>query len=117
MLFRSLVVIALSTAVFYRLYRDKKKAFAELEKTNAEISRQRDRIDEQKREIEQAFSKIKTLSGLLPICAGCKKIRDDKGYWNEVEGYIEKHSDASFTHGMCPDCIKKYYPDFKPDTE
>lgn len=112
-----LVLITASTVVFYRLYRDKKKAFAALEATNAEISRQRDRIDEQKREIEQAFSKIKTLSGLLPICAGCKKIRDDKGYWNEVEGYISKHSDASFTHGMCPDCIKKYYPDYKTDEE
>ncbi len=110
-----LVIIALSTAIFYRLYHDKKKAFAALEETNAELSRQRDRIEEQKKQIEKAFSKIKTLSGLLPICAGCKKIRDDKGYWNEVEAYIGDHSDASFTHGMCPDCIKKYYPDYKPD--
>jgi hypothetical protein len=48
---------------------------------------------------------------LLPICASCKKIRDDKGYWSQVESYIQKHSDATFTHGICPDCIQKLYPD------
>jgi hypothetical protein len=54
---------------------------------------------------------VKSLSGLLPICASCKKIRDDKGYWSQVESYVQKHSDATFTHGICPDCIKKLYPD------
>jgi hypothetical protein len=54
---------------------------------------------------------VKSLSGLLPICASCKKIRDDKGYWDQVESYISKHSEATFTHGICPDCIKKWYPD------
>ena len=53
------------------------------------------------------------MSGLLPICAGCKKIRDDKGYWNQVEGYIQNHSEARFSHGMCPDCMKKWYPDLE----
>ena len=56
--------------------------------------------------------RLKTLSGLLPSCAGCKKIRDDKGYWNQVEGYIQEHSEATFSHGMCPECMKKHYPDF-----
>lgn len=105
-------IIALSTAIFIRLYNDKKKAFAILEETNAELSRERNRIEEQKCELEKAFSKIKTLSGLLPICASCKKIRDDKGYWTEVEGYIINHSDASFTHGICPDCTLKLYPEY-----
>ncbi len=59
---------------------------------------------------EEALGKIKTLSGLLPICASCKKIRDDKGYWNHIEQYIREHSEAEFTHGLCPDCIKKLYP-------
>ena len=47
---------------------------------------------------------------LLPICAGCKKIRDDQGYWNQVDVYIRKHTGTEFTHGLCPDCIKKYFP-------
>ena len=62
-------------------------------------------------ELQEALSKIKTLSGLLPICAWCKKIHDDKGYWKKVETYVEEHSDASFTHGICPECLKKVSPD------
>jgi len=62
-------------------------------------------------EIEAAMAEIKTLSGLLPICSNCKKIRDDQGYWEQVEVYIAKHSDADFSHGLCPDCMKKLYPD------
>jgi PAS domain S-box-containing protein len=62
-------------------------------------------------DLQDALASVKTLSGLLPICASCKKIRDDKGYWSQVESYIQKHSDATFTHGICPDCIKKFYPD------
>jgi PAS domain S-box-containing protein len=60
-----------------------------------------------------AMNDIKTLSGLLPICASCKKIRDDQGYWNQLERYIQKHSDAKFSHGLCPDCINKLYPQLK----
>ena len=59
----------------------------------------------------EAMEQIRTLSGLLPICASCKKIRDDKGYWNQIEVYIQKHSDAQFSHGICPDCVKKLYSD------
>ncbi len=58
-------------------------------------------------ELRGALAKIKTLGGLLPICAWCKKIRDDQGYWSQVEEYIQQHSDAEFTHGMCPDCQKR----------
>jgi DNA-binding LacI/PurR family transcriptional regulator len=58
-------------------------------------------------------TKVKTLSGFLPICVSCKKIRDDKGYWNQVEAYISEHSEVEFSHGICPDCIKKLYPDMK----
>ncbi len=64
-------------------------------------------------ELQSALANIKTLSGLIPICASCKKIRDDKGYWNQIEQYIIEHSDAKFTHGICPECTKKYYSDFK----
>ena len=62
-------------------------------------------------ELQEALTKVKKLSGLLPICASCKKIRDDKGYWNQIEGYIRDHSEAEFSHGICPECMKKLYPD------
>jgi PAS domain S-box-containing protein len=62
-------------------------------------------------ELRQTLAEVKTLGGLLPICAGCKKIRDDTGYWNQVEVYIQRHTDAKFSHGMCPECIKAYYPE------
>lgn len=64
------------------------------------------------RELQEALAKVKTLSGLIPICASCKKIRDDKGYWGQIESYIQDHSEAEFSHGICPDCMKKLYPDF-----
>jgi PAS domain-containing protein len=68
-------------------------------------------------ELQDALQKVKTLSGLLPICASCKKIRDDKGYWNHVESYIEHHSQAIFSHGICPDCVRKLYPDLADSIE
>ncbi len=64
------------------------------------------------RELEQTLAEVKTLKGFLPICAGCKKIRDDKDYWNEVEVYIMEHTAAKFTHGMCPECVEKYFPGY-----
>jgi PAS domain S-box-containing protein len=62
-------------------------------------------------ELQQALAEVKTLSGLLPICASCKKIRDDSGYWQQIEVYIRDHSEAEFTHGLCHDCAAKLYPD------
>lgn len=62
-------------------------------------------------ELQEALSKVKVLSGLIPVCSQCKKIRDDNGYWNKLESYIEKHSDASFSHGICPECSEKLYGD------
>jgi PAS domain S-box-containing protein len=62
-------------------------------------------------DLQEALKNVKTLSGLLPICASCKKIRDDQGYWNRIESYIHKHSDAQFSHGICPECAKEIYPD------
>ncbi len=63
-------------------------------------------------DLQNALDEIKTLRGILPICSNCKKIRDDKGYWNQIESYIDQHSEASFTHGICPDCVKELYPDY-----
>ncbi len=62
--------------------------------------------------LQTTLGQVKTLSGLLPICAGCKKIRDDQGYWQDVAVYVRDHTDAEFTHGMCPDCMEKYYPGY-----
>ncbi len=65
---------------------------------------------EQRRQIERHLEEIKTLKGMLPICSFCKKIRDDKGYWDELEVYIRDHSDAEFSHSVCPDCMAEHYP-------
>jgi hypothetical protein len=69
------------------------------------------REEELQKRIQEALANIKTLSGLIPICSNCKKIRNDKGYWDQLEAYIQRHSDATFSHGICPDCLKELYPD------
>lgn len=66
--------------------------------------------------LTKALSEIKSLEGLLPICSSCKKIRDDRGYWNQLEKYIMMHSDARFTHGICPDCARRHYPEHFDDS-
>lgn len=63
-------------------------------------------------ELTDALANIRTLKGLLPICASCKKIRDDRGYWQKVESYISNHTGAEFTHGICPDCMHRLYPEY-----
>jgi len=96
--------------------------FRELDKANKELQKEiwarketEAELANTIKEMKQAFAEAKTLSGLLPICANCKKIRDDKGYWQQIEAYISKHSDADFSHGICPDCIKKLYPEINLD--
>ena len=69
------------------------------------------------RQLQDALANIKRLQGLLPICAACKKIRDDHGYWSQVEVYISTHSDAEFTHSICPGCLQKHYPEFLSGSE
>lgn len=82
------------------------------------IERKRNELEKEKliEKLQTALNTVKTLSGLLPICASCKKIRDDKGYWNRLEAYIEDHSDAEFTHGLCPECVRKYFPNIEIDS-
>jgi DNA-binding NtrC family response regulator len=80
------------------------------------LKAERKKLEEEKEklilELKNALGKIKTLGGLLPICSSCKKIRDDRGYWNQIEEYISQHSEAEFSHGVCPDCAKKLYPQY-----
>jgi len=68
-----------------------------------------EKLQEKNVQLSEALEEIQSLKGIIPICASCKKIRDDKGYWEKVDVYIEKHSDASFSHGMCPDCLEENY--------
>lgn len=68
------------------------------------------------RELQRALSQVRTLSGLLPMCASCRKIRDTQGHWQSLEAYIRNHTDADFTHGICPECKHALYPDVSRDT-
>ena len=76
--------------------------------TTAVLGMQRKAVLEEK---EKALSEIRVLRGFLPICASCKKIRDDQGYWNQIESYIRDHSEAEFSHSVCPDCCNRLYPE------
>ncbi len=62
-------------------------------------------------ELQTALDEIKTLRGIIPICSFCKMIRDDQGFWNQVEEYVKEHSEANFSHSMCPECAHKHYPE------
>lgn len=96
------------------------KQVAEIEReltiAQQEIERRREaeaERDQVIRELQKSLAEVKTLRGFLPICAHCKKIRDDQGYWNRIESYIQAHSEAEFSHGICPDCARELYPDMK----
>jgi hypothetical protein len=69
-------------------------------------------VEQRTADLQRALASVKQLSGFLPICASCKKIRDDKGYWNQIEAYIRDHSEVEFTHGVCPDCSRTLYPGY-----
>jgi YesN/AraC family two-component response regulator len=89
----------------------------ELRRLNAELQAGNQARERLILELQDALDRVKTLSGLLPICASCKKIRDDEGYWNQLEAYIQEHSDVVFSHGLCPECAKKLYPEIFGDDE
>ena len=81
-------------------------------KTHLELKSRNNELEKRNAELLTALDKVKLLNGLLPICASCKKIRDDKGYWNQIEVYVRDHSEAEFTHGICPDCARELgYPE------
>jgi hypothetical protein len=83
----------------------------ELLEVNSQLNLLTRDLQKSKHELEEALANVKTLKGLLPICCHCKKIRDDQGYWSQVEVYIHNHSEADFSHGICPDCVKELYPE------
>lgn len=106
------LIILLSIILLY-INRVKSSVNEQLTKSNSEVSYQRDILATKTIALQDALNKVKVLNGLLPICANCKKIRDDAGYWKEVETYIGDHADVSFSHGICPDCIQKLYPELE----
>jgi len=83
-------------------------------RTHLELKTTRDSLQEHVDRLEESLEEIKALSGMLPICSKCKNIRDDQGYWQQVESYIAQRSEAVFSHGVCPDCIKELYPQYAP---
>ncbi len=87
------------------------KGFIAIQHDITERKRAEEERDKLIRELETAIDNVKELSGMLPICASCKKVRDDEGYWHQIETYIKKHSEAEFSHSICPDCVEKLYPD------
>lgn len=74
-------------------------------------------VQERTAELEQALGEVKRLSGFIPICASCKNVRNDQGYWTQVEAYISERSEATFSHGLCPNCIRQLYPELSKGKE
>jgi hypothetical protein len=100
--------------VVYLRERSLRRSRAELERLVGERTAE---LSMRNEELSSALGKVKRLSGLLPICANCKKLRDDKGYWSELESYLTEHTDAQFSHGICPDCMRTLYPGFDVESE
>ena len=106
-LISSVVIYAIISLILESHNHEKER----LNAANQLLEEKMDALNRTNLDLEKALDKVQTLSGLLPICAACKKVRDDKGYWNRIEFYIQKHSQAVFSHSICPDCAQKIYPD------
>ena len=98
--FFALVIIMLGVNLFFKI-------------TNPILNRLQDTVAQ----LEKALVEVKTLRGILPICSFCKKIRDDDGYWNQVEVYVKERSDADFSHSICPDCMEEHYTEENDTTQ
>ena len=83
------------------------------DKLKQQVAERTKELEKSNRELQQALTEIKTLQEIVPICSKCKKIRDDKGFWQQVESYISQHSKASFSHALCPECEQEYYKELK----
>ena len=116
----SLAVVALKNGITDYIVKDHQNAYLDLlpivineaiENHHNKLARIKAEAEKERliRELKEALAEVKKLSGMLPICASCKKIRDDTGYWNQIEVFIEKHSEALFSHGICPECAEELY--------
>ena len=81
-----------------------------------QVAARTEELRQRNRELQQALDDVQTLSGIVPICAYCKQIRDDQGYWNHLESYLSRHTDARFSHGICPSCARKEFPELTQDS-
>jgi hypothetical protein len=103
-----LIVVLLLPAVYFVVYRPMSTFIKEILQVNSEKERALERL-------QNAMQEIKVLKGIIPICAKCKKIRDDQGYWRQIEQYISEHSEAHFSHGLCQECANLLYPELFSD--
>ncbi|MCI5159691.1 MAG: hypothetical protein D3906_14940 [Candidatus Electrothrix sp. AUS1_2] len=103
--------LLLSLYIVINSLNEMKKRLAAEKELNQYKEELEDLVEQRTEKLQEAVSQVKVLSGFLPICASCKKIRDDKGYWNQIESYIREHSEAEFSHGICPDCAARLYPE------
>jgi hypothetical protein len=104
-----ILVLSFAFAVFsWRRWRDLMLEIKKRKETEELLVKERDRL-------KKALAEIKTLRGIVPICSSCKKIRNDKGYWQQVEVYVSDNSEAEFSHGICPDCMKRLYNEIDDD--
>ena len=110
-IFGTLCVVDTKSNQWGKLYQDMLFTFKDVVEDHLALVDTIEQLDHKNRELQRALGEVKTLRGLLPICASCKNIRDDKGYWNKIEFYIADRSEAEFSHSICPDCAQKLYPD------
>ena len=113
---------AIVITILYKIREALEKHQSDLTESNRKLQieiSERKKAEEEKEqlilELREALTQVKELKGLLPICANCKKVRDDKGYWSNLETYLREYSDATITHSLCPDCIDILYPELKED--
>ena len=97
-------------SAFCRLTTDLQNSQNELERYKYSLELM---VEERTGELKKALDELKILKGILPICSYCKMILDEQGNWTQIDNYIRKHSEAEFSHGICPDCLKKHYPDYE----
>lgn len=95
------------------LLRSKVRVFCQLYAQRRTIEYQLEQIQTKNSELEDRFTQINTLRSLIPICASCKRVRDDSGYWESIESYLHEHSDSEFSHSICPDCRERIYPNLQ----
>lgn len=112
-----LLIMAIFYGVFAEMVRKERRQKAGLIDYIAALRQAEEERERLIRQLQDALANIKTLKGLLPICFSCKQIRDDKGYWNQIDTYIRAYTEAEFTHGICPACAQKLYPELYRDAQ